>query len=157
MSCCLCFHRWRSLSVLSSQAVAGELYSAAVPDVPRAVQPDASSGPATVAAGALSPVHLSLLGELLAFPPERQPLDEGQLRDGLQRLTAVIGRADNDSNESAAAAMALTKTAGELTKPCYTHESRCVAGQVVVVLLDLRPSHLHLATALRSVPLDWSP
>ena len=106
------------ISTLSCQVEAGELLAAAARDEPRATHPDSSSGPATDAIGARSPVRLSLLGELLSFPPERQPLDEDHFIDGLQRLASMVGQADGDGSESAAsaAAAALTTVAGELNK-----------------------------------------
>jgi len=118
----------RRLTVpLSWQAVAGELLAAAAHDGPKAAQPDSSSGPVTDAFSARSPVRLSLLGELLSFPPERQPLDEDQLRHGLQRLTAVVGQADDDSSAAAAIAAALTMVAGECTMPGCACECERIA------------------------------
>ena len=101
---------------LSWQAVAGDLLAAAVPEdwANKQLGYDLAGQAVT----AVSPSRVSLLGQLLAFPPERQPLDDEQLRAGLHRLTLAVGAADDDGTDAvrSAAAAALTLIACELTK-----------------------------------------
>ena len=98
--------------------MAGELLAAAMlADL--GAQPAFSSMPASEAVSAPRPARLSLLGELLAFPPERQPLDEDELREGLQCLASAVGQAEEDGSNavSTVAAAALTTVASKLEKP----------------------------------------
>jgi hypothetical protein len=74
---------------------------------------------ATACSGSAA-TRLSLLGELLAFPPERQPLDGAQLGNGLRWLAATFnGAVSLDDEASQAATEALARSAGE---PAHRHQ-----------------------------------